>query len=117
MYERKLRRREEIESSLNGAFGRTRPDEQSEEGSPTWSFAFKINNLLIFNFLVIFLLINFFEKVYILNLNGLFLIYCIMKNEIEVIKSEENDYYSDDDLFKISSWGADLSFRELIERY
>lgn len=30
---------------------------------------------------------------------------------------ENNDFYSDDDLFKISSWGADLSFRELISRY
>jgi hypothetical protein len=30
---------------------------------------------------------------------------------------EQNDFYSDDDLFKISSWGADLSFRELISRY
>ncbi len=32
-------------------------------------------------------------------------------------EDEKNDYYSDDDLFKISSWGADLSFRELISRY
>jgi hypothetical protein len=32
-------------------------------------------------------------------------------------KDEANDFYSDDDLFKISSWGADLSFRELISRY
>lgn len=30
---------------------------------------------------------------------------------------EQEDFYSDDDLFKISSWGADLSFRELISRY
>ena len=30
---------------------------------------------------------------------------------------EVDDAYSDDDLFKISSWGADLSFRELIARY
>ncbi len=36
---------------------------------------------------------------------------------IQYIKDEENDFYSDDDLFKISSWGADLSFRELIDRY
>lgn len=35
-----------------------------------------------------------------------------------VIPQEENeDFYSDDDLFEISSWGADLSFRELISRY
>lgn len=32
-------------------------------------------------------------------------------------KDEREDFYSDDDLFKISSWGADLSFRELIDRY
>ena len=43
-----------------------------------------------------------------------------MKDKIDVIKhirDEEDDYYSDDDLFSISSWGADLSFRELIDRY
>ncbi len=37
--------------------------------------------------------------------------------KILLAKEEENDFYSDDDLFKISSWGADLSFRELIDRY
>ena len=31
--------------------------------------------------------------------------------------SEVNDDYSDDSLFNISSWGADLSFRELISMY
>lgn len=36
---------------------------------------------------------------------------------IQHIKEEEDDFYSDDDLFSISSWGADLSFRELIDRY
>ena len=36
---------------------------------------------------------------------------------IEVPEDEAEDFYSDDDLFKISSWGADLSFRELISRY
>lgn len=40
-----------------------------------------------------------------------------MTGKIQFIKDEENDFYSDDDLFKISSWGADLSFRELIQRY
>ena len=43
-----------------------------------------------------------------------------MKDKIDVIqhiRDEEDDYYSDDDLFSISSWGADLSFRELIDRY
>lgn len=37
--------------------------------------------------------------------------------EIEVPADERDDFYSDDDLFEISSWGADLSFRELIARY
>jgi hypothetical protein len=36
---------------------------------------------------------------------------------IQHIRDEEADDYSDDDLFSISSWGADLSFRELIDRY
>ena len=40
-----------------------------------------------------------------------------MRDKISHIKEEDNDFYSDDDLFKISSWGADLSFRELIDRY
>ncbi|MBO2690124.1 DUF262 domain-containing protein [Shewanella algae] len=43
-----------------------------------------------------------------------------MKNQKDVIqhiKEEDGDSYSDDSLFRISSYGADLSFRELIERY
>ena len=32
-------------------------------------------------------------------------------------EDENDDSYVNDDLFKISSWGADLSFRELIARY
>lgn len=41
-----------------------------------------------------------------------------MENEIiEKIKDEVNDDYSDDSLFNISSWGADLTFRELISMY
>lgn len=36
---------------------------------------------------------------------------------IDKIKGEEDDGYSDDSLFNIKPWGADLSFRELIERY
>ena len=40
-----------------------------------------------------------------------------VKDNIQHIKEEEEDFYSDDDLFSISSWGADLSFRELISRY
>ena len=38
-------------------------------------------------------------------------------NHIEEIQSEIDDDYSDDSLFNISSWGADLSFRELISMY
>lgn len=41
----------------------------------------------------------------------------IAQVSIEVPDDEVEDFYSDDDLFKISSWGADLSFRELISRY
>lgn len=40
-----------------------------------------------------------------------------MTTIIDAPPDEQNDFYSDDDLFKISSWGADLSFRELISRY
>lgn len=36
---------------------------------------------------------------------------------IEIIKAESEDGYSDDSLFNIKPWGADLSFRELIDRY
>lgn len=36
---------------------------------------------------------------------------------IERISSEIEDDYSDDSLFNISSWGADLSFRELVSMY
>lgn len=36
---------------------------------------------------------------------------------IQRIKAEDEDGYSDDSLFNIKPWGADLSFRELIERY
>lgn len=36
---------------------------------------------------------------------------------VDLPTGEADDYYSDSDLFKISSWGADLSFRELISRY
>ncbi|GBC60960.1 DUF262 domain-containing protein [Desulfonema ishimotonii] len=38
-------------------------------------------------------------------------------SHLDVPKGEQEDFYSDDDLFKIQSWGADLSFRELISRY
>jgi hypothetical protein len=36
---------------------------------------------------------------------------------IDEIPAEKDDFYSDDDLYNINSWGADLSFRELIDRY
>lgn len=39
------------------------------------------------------------------------------EKNIEKISSEINDDYSDDSLFNIASWGADLSFRELISMY
>lgn len=36
---------------------------------------------------------------------------------IEEIKDELEDSYSNDDLYNINSWGADLSFREIISMY
>ena len=39
------------------------------------------------------------------------------EDNIEVIKDELEDSYSNDDLYNINSWGADLSFRELISMY
>jgi hypothetical protein len=39
------------------------------------------------------------------------------RDVIAHIREEDADTYSDDDLFNISSWGADLSFRELLDRY
>jgi uncharacterized protein with ParB-like and HNH nuclease domain len=36
---------------------------------------------------------------------------------IQHIREETEDSYSDDSLFHIKSWGADLSFRELVQRY
>jgi hypothetical protein len=39
------------------------------------------------------------------------------KDPIQEIPGELNDFYSDDDIFSISSWGADLSFRELSQRF
>jgi uncharacterized protein with ParB-like and HNH nuclease domain len=40
-----------------------------------------------------------------------------MSDKIDTIKEEEEDFYSNDDLYNINSWGADLSFRELITMY
>lgn len=39
------------------------------------------------------------------------------RNFKTIINKEENSSYSDDDLFNITSWGADLTFRELIMMY
>ena len=39
-----------------------------------------------------------------------------LKN-VDYIASEQDDSYSDDSLYNINSWGADLSFRELVDRY
>ncbi len=39
------------------------------------------------------------------------------ENIIDNIKSEQDDNYADDSIFNITSWGADLSFRELITMY
>lgn len=39
------------------------------------------------------------------------------EDNIFEIESEVNDSYSNDDLYNINSWGADLSFRELITMY
>ncbi|CAE6710120.1 DUF262 domain-containing protein [Candidatus Nitrotoga fabula] len=40
-----------------------------------------------------------------------------MNDPIEKIKDENEDGYSNDDIYNINSWGADLSFRELITMY
>lgn len=39
------------------------------------------------------------------------------QQEIENINGEDEDLYSNDDVYNITSWGADLSFRELITMY
>lgn len=55
-----------------------------------------------------------------INRNDLKRRYKTMKEQttkIVELKSEIDDDYSDDSLFNISSWGADLSFRELISMY
>lgn len=36
---------------------------------------------------------------------------------IKIIQEEKNDAYSNDDLYNLNSWGADLSFRELVTMY
>lgn len=39
------------------------------------------------------------------------------ENNIVKIKDEQEDDFSDDDLYNINSWGADLSFREIVTMY
>lgn len=39
------------------------------------------------------------------------------RDNIEEIASEADDSYSNDDIYNINSWGADLSFRELVTMY
>lgn len=39
------------------------------------------------------------------------------RETIEVLSDEQEDLYSNDDIYNINSWGADLSFRELITMY
>ena len=41
----------------------------------------------------------------------------MVREAIEIIKEELDDLYSNDDIYNINSWGADLSFRELITMY
>ena len=41
----------------------------------------------------------------------------IVNRETRIAGEEKDEAYSDDDLYHIKSWGADLSFRELIEMY
>ena len=38
-------------------------------------------------------------------------------SNLDVIPAEADDDYSDDSLYNINSWGADLSFREIVDRY
>ncbi len=41
----------------------------------------------------------------------------MVRETIEIITEEVDDLYSNDDIYNITSWGADLSFRELITMY
>ena len=40
-----------------------------------------------------------------------------MSEHIDFISEEQNEEFSNDDLFNITSWGADPSVRELIQQY
>jgi uncharacterized protein with ParB-like and HNH nuclease domain len=41
----------------------------------------------------------------------------MVSENVEELRDEADDSYSNDDLYNINSWGADLSFRELITMY
>lgn len=41
----------------------------------------------------------------------------VSQSKIQEIPDEQEDFYSNDDIFEFNSWGADLSFRELIQQY
>lgn len=41
----------------------------------------------------------------------------MINERIDLIEEEQNEEYSNDDLFNITSWGADPSVRELILQY
>ena len=41
----------------------------------------------------------------------------VLEENIEIILDEKDDDYVNDDLYNISSWGADFSYRELINMY
>jgi uncharacterized protein with ParB-like and HNH nuclease domain len=40
-----------------------------------------------------------------------------LEQNVEIIQEENDDSYVNDDLYNISSWGADFSYRELISMY
>lgn len=45
------------------------------------------------------------------------LLYEYEESKIAYTEEEQDDFYSDDDIYTIRSWGADLSFRELTSMY
>lgn len=45
------------------------------------------------------------------------LLYEYEESKIDYTEEEQDDFYSDDDIYTIRSWGADLSFRELTSMY
>lgn len=75
-----------------------------------------INEIFLFGF------VRIIERIIIFEICK-FITNCMSENQdtelknIDYIPSEQNDSYSDDSLYNINSWGADLSFRELVDRY